>query len=130
MTVAEAAGQPERTRLAWRRTALTATVVFLLMVRYAVSGGATPQRIAVLVLALPAYLTLLAAAQRRVAAMSAMSARQAEPGERAAPIGGSGGSGRIPARGSGGAGRMPVAAAGAAVGYAVLGMAMVVVRGG
>ncbi|NEB84533.1 DUF202 domain-containing protein, partial [Streptomyces anulatus] len=34
--------QPERTRLAWRRTTLSATVVALLAVRQALHGGATP----------------------------------------------------------------------------------------
>ena len=50
----------ERTRLAWRRTVLTATVVALLFVRLAGPAGA--------LVALP-WLVVLAVAQRRIGAM-------------------------------------------------------------
>ncbi|PZG22858.1 hypothetical protein C1I95_04500 [Micromonospora craterilacus] len=40
--------QPERTRLAWRRTALTVTVVAMLTVRLALAGGRAGAALAVL----------------------------------------------------------------------------------
>ena len=40
--------QPERTRLAWRRTALTVTVVAMLTVRLALTGGPAGAALAVL----------------------------------------------------------------------------------
>ncbi|PSK48349.1 hypothetical protein B0E38_06302 [Streptomyces sp. 111WW2] len=36
--------QPERTRLAWRRTTLSGTVVAVLAAKAALHGGATPPR--------------------------------------------------------------------------------------
>jgi uncharacterized membrane protein YidH (DUF202 family) len=75
--------QPERTRLAWRRTMLAATVVVLLAVRLGVpDAGLDPQpgpAGATQLLAtsgvLLAWLALLAVSGRRIAAMAA-----AEPG--------------------------------------------------
>ncbi|MEV6815160.1 DUF202 domain-containing protein [Micromonospora sp. NPDC051296] len=40
--------QPERTRLAWRRTALTVTVVAMLTIRLALAGGRAGAPLAVL----------------------------------------------------------------------------------
>ncbi|GAA2438287.1 DUF202 domain-containing protein [Streptomyces macrosporus] len=62
------AAQPERTRLAWRRTALAFAVVVVLTVRRAIVGsGASPAYAAPAVLAWP---VLLAVAHRRVRALA------------------------------------------------------------
>ncbi|MBM7442167.1 DUF202 domain-containing protein [Streptomyces sp. HB132] len=61
--------QPERTRLAWRRTTLACTVVALLAVRQALHGGATPAGVLALALSLLAWLGFLVVAHRRVSAM-------------------------------------------------------------
>ncbi|MPZ26395.1 MAG: DUF202 domain-containing protein [Micromonosporaceae bacterium] len=63
--------QPERTRLAWRRTVLTVTVVALLAARL---GGTDPVSAARLLAAagvLGVWLALLAVSWRRIAAMTA-----------------------------------------------------------
>jgi uncharacterized membrane protein YidH (DUF202 family) len=54
----------ERTRLAWRRTALAATVVALLFARLAGLRGAAPLG----ALAVPGWLVALAVARRRIRA--------------------------------------------------------------
>ncbi|MEI7029593.1 DUF202 domain-containing protein [Streptomyces pratensis] len=61
--------QPERTRLAWRRTTLSATVVALLAVRQALHGGAAPTALVAVALSALAWLGLLRVAHRRVLAM-------------------------------------------------------------
>ncbi|MEW1613200.1 MULTISPECIES: DUF202 domain-containing protein [unclassified Streptomyces] len=61
--------QPERTRLAWRRTTLSATVVALLAGRQALHSGATPAALVAVALSVPAWLGLLAVAHRRVVHM-------------------------------------------------------------
>lgn len=63
--------QPERTRMAWRRTTLTCAVAAVLAGRQALIGG--PRPVAVLALALIAlvWLALLTAAQRRIRALAA-----------------------------------------------------------
>jgi len=94
--------QPERTRLAWRRTVLAATVAGLLLVRLA---GLGPLAVAVAVpLAVAGWLTLLVLAQRRIG-------RLAVP--RPDPLG-----------------RAPVVAAATVAGYAVLGVLLVVLHTG
>ncbi len=59
----------ERTRLAWRRTALTTTAVALLTVRVAVRGGYTPLAGLGIAAAVFAWLAQLALTQRRIRAM-------------------------------------------------------------
>jgi hypothetical protein len=61
--------QPERTRLAWRRTTLTCTVVALLAVRQSLHGGETGAGMLAVALSLLAWLGFLAVAHRRVSAM-------------------------------------------------------------
>ncbi|PCG84810.1 hypothetical protein CIB93_17565 [Streptomyces sp. WZ.A104] len=61
--------QPERTRLAWRRTTLSATVVALLAVRQASHSGATPAALVAVALSALAWLGLLVVAHRRVVHM-------------------------------------------------------------
>ncbi|MFJ1594548.1 DUF202 domain-containing protein [Kitasatospora albolonga] len=58
--------QPERTRLAWRRTTLSATVVALLAGRQALHTGAGPAGLAALALTAAAWLGFLTAAHLRV----------------------------------------------------------------
>ncbi|MEV2248621.1 DUF202 domain-containing protein [Streptomyces sp. NPDC049970] len=62
--------QPERTRLAWRRTTLASTVVGLLAVRQALHDGTTPAGVLAVALSLLAWLGFLAVAHRRVTGMS------------------------------------------------------------
>nr|WP_202461709.1 DUF202 domain-containing protein [Streptomyces sp. SID8374] len=62
--------QPERTRLAWRRTTLSATVVALLAGRQALHSGATPAGLVALALTVAAWLGFLAVAHRRVQRMA------------------------------------------------------------
>ncbi|MFF4245064.1 DUF202 domain-containing protein [Streptomyces sp. NPDC001822] len=61
--------QPERTRLAWRRTTLACTVVGLLAGRQALHGGARPAGVLAVALSLAAWLGFLAVAHRRVTGM-------------------------------------------------------------
>ncbi|WP_329035844.1 DUF202 domain-containing protein [Streptomyces sp. NBC_00178] len=61
--------QPERTRLAWRRTTLACTVVALLAGRQALHGGARPAGVLAVALSLMAWLGFLAVAHRRVTGM-------------------------------------------------------------
>ncbi|MFJ1803117.1 DUF202 domain-containing protein [Streptomyces sp. NPDC088180] len=63
--------QPERTRLAWRRTTLSATVVALLAVRQALHGGTTPAALVAVALSALAWLGFLVVAHRRMARMEA-----------------------------------------------------------
>ncbi|NEA19618.1 DUF202 domain-containing protein, partial [Streptomyces halstedii] len=58
--------QPERTRLAWRRTTLSCTVVALLAVRQVVRGGADAAALTGLAAGLLAWLGFLRVAHRRV----------------------------------------------------------------
>lgn len=63
--------QPERTRLAWRRTTLSCTVVALLAVRQALHGGADAAGVIAVALSLLAWLGFLRVAHRRVAGLGA-----------------------------------------------------------
>ncbi|MFE4796708.1 DUF202 domain-containing protein [Streptomyces sp. NPDC056708] len=61
--------QPERTRLAWRRTTLSCTVVALLAVKQALHSGASPAGIVAVALSALAWLGFLLVAHRRVLGM-------------------------------------------------------------
>lgn len=61
--------QPERTRLAWRRTTLSCTVVALLAGRQTLHGGVTPAGVVALSLSALAWLGFLRVANRRVQGM-------------------------------------------------------------
>ncbi|MFE4331117.1 MULTISPECIES: DUF202 domain-containing protein [unclassified Streptomyces] len=61
--------QPERTRLAWRRTTLSCTVVALLAVKQALHSGAGPAGIVAVALSALAWLGFLLVAHRRVLGM-------------------------------------------------------------
>ncbi|MFE7567238.1 DUF202 domain-containing protein [Streptomyces sp. NPDC057539] len=63
--------QPERTRLAWRRTTLSCTVVAVLAARQAVHGGATAAGIAGAALSALVWLAFLGVAHRRTLALDA-----------------------------------------------------------
>ncbi|MFF5567456.1 DUF202 domain-containing protein [Streptomyces sp. NPDC012623] len=63
--------QPERTRLAWRRTTLSCTVVAVLAARQAIHGGATPAGLTAAALSALLWLGFLAVAHRRVVALTA-----------------------------------------------------------
>ncbi|MDQ0797276.1 DUF202 domain-containing protein [Streptomyces sp. B1I3] len=63
--------QPERTRLAWRRTTLSCTVVALLAGRQALHGGASGPGVIAVALTLLAWLLFLAVAHRRMAGTAA-----------------------------------------------------------
>ncbi|MET9660801.1 DUF202 domain-containing protein [Streptomyces sp. NPDC006510] len=61
--------QPERTRLAWRRTTLSCTVVALLAVKQALHGGADPAAVVAVSLSALAWLGFLRVAHLRVLGM-------------------------------------------------------------
>ncbi len=61
--------QPERTRLAWRRTTLSCTVVALLAGRQALRTGATGAAVVAVSLSVLAWLGFLWVAHRRVREM-------------------------------------------------------------
>ncbi|WP_326577384.1 DUF202 domain-containing protein [Actinacidiphila glaucinigra] len=61
--------QPERTRLAWRRTTLAFAVAALLAGREAVLHGGSPAGLLGLSLCASAWLAFTVAAQRRIAAL-------------------------------------------------------------
>lgn len=58
--------QPERTRLAWRRTTLACTVASALAARVALMGGTGPAQLAGVGLVLLVWVAFLAFAQRRM----------------------------------------------------------------
>ncbi|NBM16225.1 DUF202 domain-containing protein [Streptomyces sp. GC420] len=64
--VRDPALQPERTRLAWRRTTLTVTVVAVLAVRQAAHQGLTPPRVLGVALGALLWLAFLLVAHRRI----------------------------------------------------------------
>ncbi|MFC9942844.1 DUF202 domain-containing protein [Streptomyces pratensis] len=61
--------QPERTRLAWRRTTLACTVVAVLAVRQALRSGPAGAGMLAVALSLLAWLGFLVVAHRRVTGM-------------------------------------------------------------
>ncbi|KUJ67245.1 hypothetical protein ACZ90_29620 [Streptomyces albus subsp. albus] len=63
--------QPERTRLAWRRTTLACTVAAVLAVRQTLRGGAHPVPLLMAALVLLAWLAFLAGAHRRITSLGA-----------------------------------------------------------
>ncbi|MDG9718082.1 DUF202 domain-containing protein [Streptomyces sp. DH24] len=69
--------QPERTRLAWRRTTLAGTVSAVLAVRTALHGGVTPGRVAVGVLVCVLWLGFLLVAQRRITTLASFAGPRA-----------------------------------------------------
>ncbi|MCW2873759.1 DUF202 domain-containing protein [Actinacidiphila oryziradicis] len=62
--------QPERTRLAWQRTVLSCAVAGVLAGRLALRHGLSPLSDTALALCALAWLTFLAAAQRRARALA------------------------------------------------------------
>ncbi|MER6525044.1 DUF202 domain-containing protein [Streptomyces sp. NPDC001508] len=62
--------QPERTRLAWRRTTLSCTVVTVLAVRTALHGGASAAGLLVCALCCGLWLGFLLLAHHRVRALA------------------------------------------------------------
>ncbi|MFI8950632.1 DUF202 domain-containing protein [Streptomyces sp. NPDC053750] len=65
--------QPERTRLAWRRTTLSATVVAVLAAKAALHGGATPLAVVAVVLCCALWLAFQYIANRRIRALASAS---------------------------------------------------------
>ncbi|MFJ8546763.1 DUF202 domain-containing protein [Streptomyces sp. NPDC093586] len=65
--------QPERTRLAWRRTTLSGTVVTVLAAKAALHGGPTPSAVVAVALCCALWLVLLYLAHRRIGALASAS---------------------------------------------------------
>ena len=63
--------QPERTRLAWRRTTLASTVAAVLAVKTALHGGASAAGIVACALTCGLWLAFLLLAHRRIRALTA-----------------------------------------------------------
>ncbi|CAM5624200.1 DUF202 domain-containing protein [Streptomyces aurantiogriseus] len=63
--------QPERTRLAWRRTTLSGTVAAVLAVKTALHGGPSPAGIAVCALCCALWLAFLLLAHHRIRTLAA-----------------------------------------------------------
>ncbi|NUV97156.1 DUF202 domain-containing protein [Streptomyces sp. KAI 90] len=63
--------QPERTRLAWRRTTLSGTVVAVLAAKTALHGGATPVSVVAAALCCVLWLTFLRIAHVRIRTLAA-----------------------------------------------------------
>lgn len=63
--------QPERTRLAWRRTTLASTVTAVLAVKAALHGGASPFGIVACALCCGLWLAFLVLAHQRIRALAA-----------------------------------------------------------
>jgi uncharacterized membrane protein YidH (DUF202 family) len=63
--------QPERTRLAWRRTTLSGTVSAVLAVKTALHGGASPLGLVACALCCVLWLGFLTIAHRRIRTLSA-----------------------------------------------------------
>ncbi|MDI6517875.1 DUF202 domain-containing protein [Streptomyces coelicoflavus] len=65
--------QPERTRLAWRRTTLSGTVVAVLAVKAALHGGATTVPVLAAALCCALWLAFVRIAHGRIRALAAAS---------------------------------------------------------
>lgn len=80
MTAAEPARdpglQPERTRLAWRRTTLSCTVAAVLAARAVLNRGPSPTGVLACALCLLLWLGFLAVAHRRMVALTAARPRR------------------------------------------------------
>lgn len=63
--------QPERTRLAWRRTTLSSTVAAVLAMRAALHNGAHPSGIITCALCCTLWLTFLTVAHQRIRTLTA-----------------------------------------------------------
>ena len=63
--------QPERTRLAWRRTTLTGAVIAVLAAKSALHGGPSTAGVLAAALCAVLWLAFLALAHRRIAALAA-----------------------------------------------------------
>jgi hypothetical protein len=83
MTTEDHGASAERTRLAWRRTGLSATAVGLLAVRPALRPGAGPMTWLVAAAAMAAWVLLIALAYRRVRGLATLPPR---PGRRIVPF--------------------------------------------
>ncbi|MET8830275.1 DUF202 domain-containing protein [Streptomyces sp. NPDC004610] len=76
--------QPERTRLAWRRTTLAGTVTAILAVRTTVRGGLSPASALVCAACCLLWLGFLLIAHRRIRALTASARPAALPPRQAA----------------------------------------------
>lgn len=65
--------QPERTRLAWRRTTLSATVAAVLAVKTALAGGVSVAGVVACALCCGCWLGFLWIAHRRIGGLAAVS---------------------------------------------------------
>jgi uncharacterized membrane protein YidH (DUF202 family) len=65
--------QPERTRLAWRRTTLSSAVAALLAMKTTLHGGASAGSVVVCALCCALWLAFIAVAHHRIRALSATS---------------------------------------------------------
>jgi uncharacterized membrane protein YidH (DUF202 family) len=65
--------QPERTRLAWRRTTLSGTVSAVLAVKTALHGGTSPAGVVAAALCCTLWLGSLLVAHRRIRALASAS---------------------------------------------------------
>jgi uncharacterized membrane protein YidH (DUF202 family) len=75
----EAGLQPERTRLAWRRTTLAGTVTAVLVCRAALRHAPGPVAVLGCVLCLISWLALVAVAHRRIHALTVAPGRPMTP---------------------------------------------------
>nr|WP_166682848.1 DUF202 domain-containing protein [Streptomyces aquilus] len=66
--------QPERTRLAWRRTTLSGTVSAVLAVKTALHGGVSPVGVVACALCIVLWLGFLLLAHRRIRALASAGA--------------------------------------------------------
>ncbi|WP_262058396.1 DUF202 domain-containing protein [Streptomyces sp. STR69] len=62
--------QPERTRLAWRRTTLSSTVAAILAAKAALHGGVRPEGIIICALCCALWLGFLTIAHRRITTLA------------------------------------------------------------
>jgi uncharacterized membrane protein YidH (DUF202 family) len=76
--------QPERTRLAWRRTTLSSTVAAVLAVRTALHGGASPAAVTVCAACCGLWLAFLLLAHRRIRTLASTPAPPPLPHRQAA----------------------------------------------